>query len=264
MGDYEQFTERIHKRTGINLSLYKEKQMKRRLISLREKRGCQSFDDYYNLLINNKEYYHEFLNRITINVSEFFRNKKRWDVLDQTIIPKLLTRKKHLKIWSAACSTGEEPYTIAMIMNQHISLSNVEIVATDIDENALQAARNGVYPGKSLKEVPEDLKRKYFQENNGIYTIDPNLKKAITFKKHNLLKDTYGREYDLIVCRNVLIYFTDEAKEEIYQGFSHSLADDGILFVGSTEQIFNPKQYQFQTVDTFFYEKQNAKEQTLE
>ncbi|SET90199.1 chemotaxis protein methyltransferase CheR [Salinibacillus kushneri] len=257
MGDFEQFMECVNKKTGIDLSLYKEKQMKRRLSSLKEKRGCHSFADYYTLIVDNREYFNEFLDRITINVSEFYRNKKRWDILDQKIIPNLLSRKKRLKIWSAACSTGEEPYTIAMILSQHTSLSNIDILATDLDENALNVAKKGVYLNKSVKEVPSDIKQKFFTESNDVYTIDPALKRVITFKKHNLLKDTYSEGFDLIVCRNVLIYFTEKAKGEIYQKFSHALDDNGVLFVGSTEQIFNPKQYQLQTVDTFFYKKQN-------
>ncbi|MRG86403.1 CheR family methyltransferase [Salinibacillus xinjiangensis] len=255
MSDYGEFIDLVHKRTGINLSLYKEKQMKRRLTSLKVKRECQTFVEYYQLLLRNQEYWNEFLDRITINVSEFYRNRNRWDVLEQTIIPALLARKKKLKIWSAACSTGEEPYTIAMVLSQLTSLHQVEILATDLDEKALEFAKKGIYPSKSLKEIPDSVREQFFTKKDDQYYIDSKLKSVVTFKRHNLLKDRYERGFDLIVCRNVLIYFTDEAKTTIYQNFSQSLREGGVLFVGSTEQIFNPKLYQFQTIETFFYEK---------
>ena len=114
--EYEDFTQKIKKMTGIDLSLYKEAQMKRRLTSLYEKRGYKSFRDYYQAIENSHEVLTEFLDRLTINVSEFYRNYKRWEVLENKILPSLLSSSRKLKIWSAACSTGEEPYTIAMML----------------------------------------------------------------------------------------------------------------------------------------------------
>ena len=197
----------------------------------------------------------EFLDRMTINVSEFYRNGKRWEVLQNKILPKLLADNKRLKIWSAACSTGEEPYTTAMILSNYNPLSQINIHATDLDENATQRAKVGVYPERSLAEVPNNMKVKYFEHQNQFYKIDNAIKSTVTFKKHNLLKDTYEKNFDLIICRNVMIYFTEEAKDKIYQEFSNSLRSGGILFVGSTEQIFNPGKFGFETEDTFFYRK---------
>lgn len=253
--DYPKFIELIRNKTGIDLSQYKEKQMKRRLTTLRIKRGFENFTEYYHALIKDENLYHEFLDRMTINVSEFYRNKKRWDVLEQQIIPELLKQKKQLKIWSAACSTGEEPYTIAMIMSKFLPLSEIQIQATDIDEHVLSLAQKGIYTEKSLKEIPDDMLNKYFTKDGNFYQVDPKLKRCVTFKKHNLLADPYGKNFDLIVCRNVLIYFTEEAKSNVYQKFSDSLNHGGVLFVGSTEQIFNPGQYHFETAATFFYRK---------
>lgn len=258
MPDYPAFIEAIYKQTGIDLKLYKEVQMKRRLTSLRDKRGYKTFMDYHAVLKKDQALMHEFLDKMTINVSEFFRNKGRWDVLDNKILPQLIKPNQTLKIWSAACSTGDEPYTLAMLLSQHMDLKHVEILATDLDEKILARAKEGIYTERALKEVPEALKKKYFTFDQNVYHIDPALKKAITFKKHNLLEDPYPKNYDIIVCRNVMIYFTEEAKQMIYHKFSESLKDEGIFFVGSTEQIFSPERYKLKVLDTFFYQKVNS------
>lgn len=255
MADYIKFIEQIKRKTGIDLGLYKEAQMKRRLTSLYEKKGYSSFEDFYRALEQDRDLLNEFLDRMTINVSEFYRNAKRWEVLQNKIFPKLLETNQTLKIWSAACSTGEEPYTIAMILSQHIPLSRISIIATDLDENAIQKAKVGIYPERSLAEVPAAIKTKYFEQQGTFYKVDDAIKKTVTFQKHNLLKDTYGSSFDLIVCRNVMIYFTEEAKTQIYTNFGQALRKNGILFVGSTEQIFNPGRYELETEDTFFYRK---------
>ncbi len=254
--DYEEFIDNIKRKTGIDLALYKEAQMKRRLVSLYEKRGFKSFNEFYSAISQDKDLLNEFLDRMTINVSEFYRNAKRWEVLEKKILPKLLSRKKRLKIWSAACSTGEEPYTIAMIMSNFMPLSQVQILATDIDENIIARAKVGTYPERSLNEVPEEMKRKHFTKDGSFYLVADEIKKTVTFKKQNLLADHFsGGPFDLIVCRNVLIYFTEEAKDVLYHKFSDALEKDGIFFVGSTEQIFNPGKYNFETEDTFFYRR---------
>lgn len=255
MSDYEQFIEGIKKLTGIDLALYKEAQMKRRLTSLYEKRGYNNFIEFLRAVEKDRDLMNEFLDRMTINVSEFYRNAKRWEVLQNKIFPKLLQENKRLKIWSAACSTGEEPYTISMVLSNHVPLSQVQVLATDIDENCLQKAKRGVYPERSLAEVPPNMKEKYFIQEGQFYRVKDEIKNTVTFKKHNLLSDPYGSNFDLIVCRNVMIYFTEEAKDQIYKEFSKALRPGGILFVGSTEQIFNPSRYGFEVEDTFFYRK---------
>lgn len=255
MSDYERFIESIKRKTGIDLALYKEAQMKRRLTSLYEKKGYKSFVDFFNALDKDRDLLYEFLDRMTINVSEFYRNGKRWEVLQNKIIPKLLQDNKRLKIWSAACSTGEEPYSLAMVLSNYVPLSQVNILATDLDENVIQKAKLGLYPERSLAEVPKDIQAKYFKHEGGFYKVAEEIKKTVTFKKHNLLKDNYESNVDLIVCRNVMIYFTEEAKDQIYENFSKALRPGGILFVGSTEQIFNPSRYGFEVEDTFFYRK---------
>ncbi|MCH1624750.1 CheR family methyltransferase [Ferdinandcohnia quinoae] len=253
--DYEKFADQIKRKTGIDLSLYKEAQMLRRLTSLYEKKGYQNFGEYYNAIENDPKLLHEFLDRMTINVSEFYRNGKRWEVLENKILPKLLEKNKTLKVWSAACSTGEEPYTIAMILSKLVPLQQISILATDIDDNVIARAKMGVYPERSLQEVPPDIKKRYFSTEGGFYKVSDEIKRTVTFKKQNLLADRFDSNFDLIVCRNVLIYFTEDAKDLLYKKFSAALKQDGIFFVGSTEQIFNPGSYGFETEDTFFYRK---------
>ncbi|GEL76156.1 CheR family methyltransferase [Tenuibacillus multivorans] len=253
--DYISFIDSIKKKTGINLALYKEKQMKRRLTSLREKRGYHSFSEYISALEKDDELFHEMLNRMTINVSEFYRNHKRWDILKKDIIPFLKEDRSSLKVWSAACSTGEEPYTIAMLLSDFYDLNDIKILATDIDENAIQRAKMGVYPERSLKEAPKDKIDRYFEKSGAMFKISDEIKNCITYKKHNLLADSYTKDFDLIVCRNVLIYFTEEAKSTVYQKFAEALKPNGVLFVGSTEQLFNPQEHGFDVLSTFFYQK---------
>ena len=253
--DYEQFIRQIKSKTGIDLSLYKEAQMKRRLTSLYEKKGCSSFREYFQMINQNQELFNEFLDRMTINVSEFYRNAKRWDILEQKILPQIIKHTSKPKIWSAACSTGEEPYTLAMIFSKYIPLSNVNILATDIDENALSRAKLGIYPERSFNEIPNEMKRKYFSQEGSYYKVSDEIKRTVDFKKHNLLADSFGGPFDLIVCRNVLIYFTEEAKDILYNKFSKALNSKGFFFVGSTEQIFNAVRYKLESEDTFFYKK---------
>jgi len=253
--DYQDFIKKVYKKTGIDLSCYKEAQMKRRLTSLYEKKGFKNFQQFFDAMEMDQTVLNEFLDRMTINVSEFYRNGKRWEVLKNKIIPQLLAKSKRLKVWSAACSTGEEPYTIAMVLSHFMPLSQIKILATDIDENVIKRAKIGIYPERSLAEVPEDIKRKFFTKEGLFYKVNDEVKRTVTFKKHNLLADPFESNFDLIVCRNVLIYFTEDAKEILYKKFSAALKPGGILFVGSTEQIFNPHLYGLKSEDTFFYLK---------
>lgn len=253
---YLSFVKHVNSKFGIDLRLYKEGQMRRRLTSLRNNRNYSDFNTYFKAIERDENLRNEFMDRITINVSEFYRNPKRWDVLRDKVLPTLTKRKRNLNIWSAACSTGEEPYSLAIMLKEHFPNVKATILATDIDDNILLRAKQGVYSEQSLKDLPQHKKTKYFTFKNNKYYFNEQLKETVQFRKHDLLKDRYPSNIDLIVCRNVLIYFTDEAKEQIYNRFSETLVDDGILFVGSTEQIFNPQHYKLKLFDTFFYQKQ--------
>jgi chemotaxis protein methyltransferase CheR len=254
--DYEKFKQAIYELTKIDLNAYKEKQMKRRIDTLITKSGSKGYEQYVQILKKDKERFEEFVNYLTINVSEFYRNHDQWELLDKQIIPELVGKfGQNLKIWSAACSTGDEPYSLVMALSRHMPLSKIHIMATDIDKQVIAKAKVGLYSEKSIASVPKDLKDKYFKKIGGSYQISEEIKRQVEFKQHNLLKDPYPTNYHLIVCRNVLIYFTEEAKDEIFQKFSDSLTTGGCLFVGSTEQIINYKDMGFCRKNSFYYGK---------
>jgi chemotaxis protein methyltransferase CheR len=253
--DFNQFIVDIKRKTGIDLSLYKEAQMKRRLTSLRVKRGYSTFADYFQAIHKDKVLFDEFLDRMTINVSEFFRNLSRWQIMENKILPRLFKERGKVKCWSAACSTGEEPYTLALVLSRFQPIKSMDILATDIDEGAIAKAQMGSYAERSLQDCPKDLIAKYFTKDGSMYSVHDEVKNAVKFKRHNLLGEPFDSNFDLIICRNVMIYFTEEAKHELYQKFSKALRPGGVLFVGSTEQIFQHQQYQLETEDTFFYRK---------
>lgn len=255
--DYEGFKEEIFKMTKINLSLYKEKQMKRRIDALIRKNNINTYKEYVQALKDKQELYKEFINYLTINVSEFYRNPDQWAVLEKDIFPMLLNRNRKITIWSAACSTGDEPYTLVMVLNKILPLSSIKILATDIDMGALEKAKMGVYNAKSLENLPKEFKDKYFTLSGNNYKVKDEVKNCVEFKQHNLLRDPYPSNMDLIVCRNVLIYFTEEAKNDIYKKFNIALNSQGILFVGSTEQLIMSNKYNFKSLKTFFYIKES-------
>lgn len=255
MTPYEKFKVQIHKKTGIDLSSYKERQMKRRIESMIKRNGKKDFEEYYKLIDSDEVKFNEFINYLTINVSEFFRNPNQWENLKTSVIPDLMAVNSSLKVWSAACSTGEEPYTLVMVLSNFFPLNKIRIQAFDIDEEAISKAKMGVYSEKSIANVPEAFKKKFFSKIGQSYKIADEIKRCVEFRKFNLLKDRYPTNYDLIVCRNVMIYFTEEAKDEMYHNFNKALRPGGVLFVGSTEQIILPNKYKFNSLKTFFYEK---------
>ncbi|KNF07448.1 chemotaxis protein methyltransferase CheR [Gottschalkia purinilytica] len=256
MDKYEAFKKNIYSLTNINLSCYKEKQMKRRIESLISRNGYKNFDDYYIALKKDKKLFNEFINYLTINVSEFYRNPAQWMCLEKDILPNLIKKYKKLTIWSSACSTGEEPYSLVMLLSKFYNLKDVKIIATDIDAGAIEKAKLGVYSEKSLQNLPNDFKLKYFDKIGMSYKIKEDIKSCVDFKKLNLLEDRYPMDCHIILCRNVLIYFTEETKNIIYKKFHDSLSKDGILFVGSTEQIIMPDRYNLKSTKMFFYQKE--------
>ncbi len=254
--DYEYFKKEILALTGIDLNCYKEKQMKRRIDTLIAKHKIVGYDKYVAGLKSDNDLFEEFVNYITINVSEFYRNPEQWKLLDEQVIPELIQKfGKNLKVWSAACSTGDEPYSLVMALSKHLPLSNIKIFATDLDKQVIAKAKVGLYNAKSIVSVPDEFKKKYFTQVGPSYKIADEIKARVEFKEHNLLKDTYPTDCHLIVCRNVLIYFTEEAKDEVFRKYHKSLAKGGILFIGSTEQIINYKEMGYERKNSFFYQK---------
>lgn len=255
MEKYEDFKKNVYKLTGLDLSSYKEKQMKRRINSLVKRNSFNDFDDYFIGIKNDKNLFDEFINYLTINVSEFFRNPNQWEVLEKEILPSLKKNNRSLRVWSSACSTGEEPYSLVMLLSKFYPLKNIKILATDIDIGAISKAKMGIYTEKSIKNVPIEFKNKYFDKIGNSFKISDLIKNCVEFKELNLLSDEYPKENHLILCRNVMIYFTEEAKTKMYMKFYTSLSDSGIFFVGSTEQIILSNRYKLKPVKTFFYKK---------
>lgn len=231
--DYEYFKKAVFDLTKIDLNAYKEKQMKRRIDTLISKNKIVGYENYVSVLKTDQTKFEEFVNYLTINVSEFYRNVDQWRLLDKDVFPELISRYgKNLKIWSAACSTGDEPYSLVMALSRHLPLNQIRIYATDLDKQVIEKAKLGLYGEKSVAGVPADLKKKFFTKIGPSYQISDEVKSRVEFKEHNLLKDTYPTDFHLIVCRNVLIYFTEEAKDEVFRKFQKSLKPGGYLFIG--------------------------------
>ena len=251
---YEAFKKEFNKLTGINLSFYKERQMKRRIDSFMQGRGYHDYVKFFVFLSANHEALDQFIEYTTINVSEFFRNSEQWEYLEKEIIPKLSGHTK-IRIWSAACSTGDEPYTLAMLFLKYFPRTKFSILATDIDEKAIETAKKGIYSKKSIANVPKEYQQYFTKTENGRYAIAPEIRRCVNFKKHNLFSDEYPVNVNLLVCRNVLIYFTEEKKDEIFREYYKSLTRGGVLFLGNTEQVVNYKDIGYTRIASFFYEK---------
>lgn len=253
--EFNEFHKWVHRELGINLSAYKPEQLNRRINSLMTRVGIKNLEDYTKVIKTDSEQRQKFLDFITINVTEFYRNPELFVELEKQITTDLLPANKNLKIWSAACSIGCEPYTLAMILDKVSPLGKHTILATDIDNTILSKAKIGEYTKNEMKSVSNNDISKYFRINDDKYYIDDKIKRMVTFKRHDLILDRYETGFDLIVCRNVVIYFNNDVKQEIYKRFSDSLKKGGLLFVGATESIYNYRDYGFEKASTFIYKK---------
>lgn len=253
--DFNEFHKWVHRELGINLSAYKPEQLNRRINSLMTRVGIKSLDEYTRVIKADSEQKQKFLDFITINVTEFFRNPELYLELENKIKSELLPNNQSLKVWSAACSIGCEPYTLAMILDKIAPLGRHNIIATDIDNTILIKAKIGEYTKNEIKAVSNADLSKYFEIKDDKYYIDSKIKNKVIFKKHDLILDRYDTDFDLIVCRNVVIYFNNDVKQEIYKKFSESLKKGGLLFVGATESIYNYRDYGFEKASTFIYKK---------
>ncbi|AQS59801.1 CheR family methyltransferase [Desulforamulus ferrireducens] len=255
MTDFNRFKDRVYQTFGLDLNSYKENQLKRRLDNLLTRKQYADYQSFFNYLNSNRNAWHEFLDYLTINVSEFFRDVKMFQSLEAKVLPELLQKKSHLKIWSAACSNGCEPYSLAIILEEISPGKRHQIDATDLDKTILQAAVAGIYGPDAVRNVPKDRLNKYFKQEQGKYHIANQIKTKVSFKQHNLLADNYLKGYDLIACRNVTIYFTREAQDKVNLRFSQSLNPGGYLFIGGSETIFNYVELGFEKVSPCFYRK---------
>ncbi|MGC8783557.1 MAG: CheR family methyltransferase [Armatimonadota bacterium] len=252
--DYLWFCEQVKRKTGLDLQQYKRPQMERRLRSMAERVGAYNLEEYWGVLERDAQQFAYFLDRITINVSELFRNPEKFEELRRVILPQLRRLSGSLKVWSAGCSYGAEPYSLAILLEEMSPLS-YQILATDVDESILSKAKEGIFTAEDMRNVSPEWKQKYFVQQGNRYQVKPELKRNINFRKHNLLADPFETGFHLIVCRNVVIYFTEEAKDRLYVRFFQSLVPGGVLFVGSTERIFNYREIGYEMPLSFFYRK---------
>jgi chemotaxis protein methyltransferase CheR len=255
--DFETFRRRAYQITGLDLTCYKVPQMHRRLSVLLTKVGVRTFADYARLLETDPQRRQEFRDFVTINVSEFFRDGDRFGDLEKRV-GGLIGPGGALKAWSAGCSIGAEPYSLAMLLLEIAPGRAHTILATDIDDTILARARSAAdYLPADIRNVDKARIARWFTVGaGGRYTLKPEPKALVTFRKHDLLRDrTPAGPYDLVCCRNVVIYFTEEAKDRIYVGFVESLRPGGLLFIGATEAIMQPKPLGLQVVGPGFYQK---------
>ncbi len=253
---------KIYERTGVDCSKYKDNYLKRR-IDLRMKAvGIgTSYNEYYRFLEKKPCEYDSLLDGITINVTEFFRDSDTFDAFKNMVIPQLLSEKvkrnsKILRIWSAACSIGEEPYTIGIILHEKLGheLNNFlgSIQATDIDEKALSVARTGIYDAEALKKISKYQLSKYFDVVDGTdkYRIKDNVKHLVRFQQHDLISGKKFSHFDIIFCRNVMIYFGRELQSRLFLDFYNALNDGGYLIIGRTETMTGEAKDKFACVNT--------------
>lgn len=254
--DFNFFNNWVQANLNINLDAYKENQLQRRISTVMRGAGATTLQEYAKLIDKDEQVKRIFLDYITINVTEFFRNKEIFDEFESIIMNVLIPKFNSIKIWSAACSIGAEPYSIAIILERNNAIKKSKIIATDIDDTILKKAKKGVYKDYEIKSLSQEDLNKYFSYNNDKgYEINDNLKSIVSFKKHDLILDDYEKGFHAVVCRNVTIYFKNETKNEIYKKIHDSLVPGGVFFIGATESIYNPENFGFKKLSTFIYEK---------
>lgn len=259
--DYDGFQAQVQNKLGIRLKDYKPDQMRRRLKAMVEQAGCPSFAAYFAKLERDAQTKADFIDRMTINVTELLRNPERFDDLQRRVLPSLLARQKErggpLSIWSAGCSYGAEAYTLAMLLQENVASVPRRIVGTDIDPLILARANAPRFGAPDMANITPQRRAAFFsEEKDGMFRPNPVLQNGVAFRRHDLLADAYPTaEYDLILCRNVLIYFTDPAKDRIYRGFFQALKPGGVLFVGGTERLADHAGVGFELIIPFFYRK---------
>lgn len=253
--DFMMFKDRVSRSFNLDLNSYKENQLKRRMDNLMSKQKVKLGDyaDFFRLLSSDRKAYMEFLDTLTINVSEFFRDKVMFQFLEEKVFPALLEKKSSLKIWSAACSSGAEPYSMAIILDELTPGRRHRIEGSDIDANILKAAAEACYIQEQVRNVSNSRQLKYFKRQGASYSLSDSMKKMVSFRQHDLLLDNFGQGYDLIACRNVSIYFTREAQDRLNSKFCRALNSGGVLFIGASEMIFNYQELGFEKMASCFY-----------
>jgi chemotaxis protein methyltransferase CheR len=259
---YRQIKTKVLSLMGINLDPYKDEQMRRRLDSWLARSGVTDWEIYFSRIKSNETEMERFRDYLTINVTEFFRDPERWNYVRQNVLPELLrklnTERKldgsGLKIWSAGCSTGAEAYTLSILLDELSPGKKHYILSTDLDRGALSKAKaGGPYVAEEVRNLSPVQKSTYLKAGGPPHYVNSSLINKVVFREQNLLMDTFETNFDLIVCRNVVIYFTAETKTYLYQKFHDALRIGGVLFVGGTEIIPRPQEFGYRSTGFSFY-----------
>jgi two-component system, chemotaxis family, CheB/CheR fusion protein len=244
--ELQELLDYVKRSRGFDFTGYKKTTLSRRVEKRMAAVGSETFAEYQDYLEVNPREFAELFNTILINVTSFFRDAPAWAFLAEEVVPRLIETKpadEPLRIWSAGCASGEEAYSVAMVlaeaMGEQAFTERVKIYATDLDDSALAAARHGVYTTESLEPVSEELLAKYFEPNARGLGFRPNLRRSIIFGRNDLIVDAPISRVDLLVCRNVLMYFTPETQARILERFNFALDPEGFLFLGKSEMLIS-------------------------
>jgi len=244
--EFKQISELVYNKFGINLTDAKKELVKGRLNKLIKELGYDNFSDYYNHVINDSTYQSllQMIDKISTNHSFFFRETDHFEYLKDTVLLEILKEKKNLRIWCAGCASGDEAYTIAIVVNEFLNENNnsydIAILATDISITALNQAQNGIYPVERINKVPASYKIKYFMKlDNEKVQVKDNLKKYILFKRLNFQRDNFPfkGKFDIIFCRNVMIYFDLKTRLALIEKFHNVMNEESYLFIGHSESL---------------------------
>ena len=247
--DFQKFNALIYKNSGIHLHIDKKSLINTRLGKIIREKKINSYDEYYNIIIkdNTGSELITFLDAITTNLTYFFRENGHFVSLKEELIPDIISRNKsNINIWSAGCSSGEEPYSIALTTKEYFPNLNVTILATDLSSKVLERAEAGIYNEREFEKVPSNMIKKYFQYGTGkwkgTYKVKNEIRNMITFKRMSLLDSLrYLERFDIIFCRNVLIYFDNVIQEQLVSNFTYHLYPKGYLITGHSESLLNLK-----------------------
>jgi chemotaxis protein methyltransferase CheR len=253
--DYTEFCEGVRRLTGIDLAQYKRRQMERRIRSFADRRGIDGLPGYLQALTADREALEGFLDRMTINVSQLWRNPEQWDRLGTTILPEL-ARTGAIRAWSAGSSYGAEAYTLAAICRRVAPGCKVEIRGTDIDARMVARAREGRLSADDARTAPPaELERAFDRDGDG-WRAKPELRMMVKFATGDLLRDPVSpAAYDLVLCRNVVIYFTEPVRDALHQRLATALRPGGYLMVGSSERVSTPQAFGLASSHPFIYRK---------
>ena len=244
----------ISQSAGLNCSGYRDEYLKRRFEIRLKATSTNTYARYILYLKKHPEEFTNLLNDLTINYTTFFRDSDVYQYLEHKLLPKLFLSKRPIKIWSAGCATGEEPYSLSILIHKllgrRLLFQPVTIIASDIDKDALSKAQRGVYQSRHLSTMDKSLIDQFFTKDEEKYIIKDLTKKIITFEQFDLMKEPKHCSFDLILCRNVMIYFSKEGQQHIHMNFYRALRDGGYLITGKSEiltgepaVVFDPLDY---------------------